>query len=260
MAFDNKLYQVLSRSEADHWFFLGRRYVLSTLLKQYCPRDADLALDLGCSTGSNRETLLKFSERVIGIDREWEVLRLGLPVDSAPLCQADAVYLPFTDRCFDLVVALDLFEHLPDEDRGIREIWRVLKTGGCLVIFVPAFEWIWSKMDKVAHHYRRYTAGRLRRLLINQAFLIHRVTYVNMLLFPLMVVYRLMQRLIHRGWDNNRLPELKIPPGPINHFLTGVLAMEAHLIRFVNLPVGGTVIAVAQRQAAMPVEGRRGRH
>ena len=255
MAYDDKFYQVLSRSETDHWFFVGRRHVLATLLKRYCPEDAGLALDLGCSTGSNRETLLQFSERVIGIDMEWKILRLGLPIDAAPLCQADAVFLPFPDRCFDLVVALDLFEHLPDEDMGIREIRRVLKPGGCLVIFVPAFEWIWSKMDKVAHHYRRYTAGRLRDILLNQGFLVRRVTYANMLLFPLMVVYRLMQRAIHRGWDNNRLPELNIPLRPINNILTGILTTESCLMRFTNLPIGGTVIAVAQRLAAMPAKG-----
>ena len=257
MAFDDTLSQVLSLSEADHWFFIGRRHVLTTLLKHYCSGNAGLALDLGCSTGSNRETLLKFSDRVIGIDIEWEVLRLGLPVDSAPLCQADAVCLPLPDRCFDLVVAQDLFEHLPDEDIGIQEIWRVLKPGGCLVIFVPAFEWIWSKMDEVAHHYRRYTAGSLRKILLNRQFLINSVTYANMFLFPLMVGYRLIQRVTSRD-NNNHLPELMIPPRLVNNFLTGILTTESHLMRFINLPIGGTVIAVAQRPKAMSAEGRRG--
>lgn len=247
MAFDEKLYQALSRSEAEHWFYIGRRHILSKLLEDYSPEDATLALDLGCSTGSNRETLLNFSERVIGVDLGWEALRLCWPLGSAPLCQADALGLPFADRSFDLVVALDLLEHLPDENLALREIWRILRPGGYLVIFVPAFQWLWSKMDEVAHHFRRYNAGQLRGILIDHRFLIHKVTYGNMFLFPMMAGYRLMQRVTANNWRDNDLPELRIPPKPINTILTGVQVIEAYLIGFINLPIGGTVIAVAQR-------------
>jgi SAM-dependent methyltransferase len=247
VAFEDTLYRALSRIEADHWFYVGRRHILSRLLEHYRPEGAGLALDLGCGTGSNRETLLDFSEWVIGVDLGWGALQLNRPLDSASLCQADAMNLPFIDRCFDLVVALDLLEHLPDENLGVREMWRILKPGGYLVIFVPAFEWLWSKMDEVARHIRRYDAGQLRRMLINHGFLIQRVTYGNMLLFPFMVAYRSIQRVIGFNWDNDFLTELMIPPEPINGILVGILRLEACLVRFMNLPVGGTVIAVARR-------------
>jgi SAM-dependent methyltransferase len=247
MALEDTLYRALSRIEADHWFYIGRRHILSRLLEHCRPKGARLALDLGCGTGSNRQTLLSFSERVIGVDLGWGALQLNWPLDSASLCQADAMNLPFIDRCFDLVVALDLLEHLPDENLGVREMWRILKPGGYLVIFVPAFEWLWSKMDEVARHIRRYDAVQLRRILINHGFLIQRVTYANMLLFPLMIAYRLIQRAISFNWDNDSLTELMIPPEPINGILGSILRVEAYLVRFINLPVGGTVIAVAQR-------------
>lgn len=95
MAFDEELYQALSHSEAEHRFRSGWRRILSKLLEHCCPEDASLPLDLGCGTASNRETLLNFAERVIGIDWGWEELRSPQPLDSSSPCQADAIYLPF---------------------------------------------------------------------------------------------------------------------------------------------------------------------
>jgi SAM-dependent methyltransferase len=247
MAFERELHRYLHHFEANHWFYIGRRKVLSNLLTHYSLNETKLSLDLGCSTGSNRNLLLGFSERVIGVDLGWEGLRLTTFLESAPVCQANATYLPFNNRAFDLVVALDLLEHLPDDEYALQEIQRKLKPGGHLIILVPAYEWMWSKMDEVAHHFRRYNASRLRNILNTNGYIVHDVGYMNTLLFPLLAGYRLLLRLIPFSSDNQSLPEMAIPPSPLNNFLAFLLGLEGSIITRFRLPFGGTVVGVAQR-------------
>jgi len=97
-----------------------------------------VVLDLGCGTGYGTQLLAESSALVAGLDRslEW-VLQVSSSYDRAQFLWADAVYLPFTDRTFNLVTSFQVIEHILDTDRYIQEIWRVLAGGGCLVISTP---------------------------------------------------------------------------------------------------------------------------
>ena len=71
--------------------------------------------------------------------------------------------LPFADDAFDLVTTLDVIEHIDDDVAALRELRRVLRPGGRLLVAVPAFMFLWGKQDEVSHHRRRYTAASLAR-------------------------------------------------------------------------------------------------
>ena len=75
--------------------------------------------------------------------------------------------LPFEDDSFDFAVCLDVIEHLDDDLQTLRELRRVVRPGGRLLVTVPAYPSLWSSHDVVNHHRRRYTraepAGRRPR-------------------------------------------------------------------------------------------------
>jgi ubiquinone/menaquinone biosynthesis C-methylase UbiE len=89
-------------------------------------------LDLGCGAGEHSLFLMSHGFTVIPVDLEKRCNGV-LPC----FARADAVQLPFVGKSFDLVVAIDVFEHIPDIQTAFAEVKRVLKDGGRIIAFVP---------------------------------------------------------------------------------------------------------------------------
>jgi SAM-dependent methyltransferase len=247
MAFDPSLTQSLSGMEESHWFYKGRRILLDTVLDISRCQTNGITLDIGCSTGSNLALLGKRSSVVVGYDLSLFALASICNRDGTERCQGDVVHLPFLDGCMDLVVGLDVIEHLQYDALGAAEIARVLKPGGHAVLFAPAYPWLWSRMDEVALHYRRYTARSLRSLLEREGLVIVKLSYWNTVLLPILIAYRKIQPLLPQTSTVHGLYELSMPPDRLNQLLVRLLAVEAGIVRRAALPCGGTVVAVAQK-------------
>ncbi len=110
------------------------------------------------------------------------------------LVLGDATELPLGEGCFDLVSALDVLEHLPDDAAALRGIHHALKPGGSLLLSVPALRWLWGRQDVTAHHLRRYHRRELRDLLAAAGFETLRLSYFNSLLLPPIAAVRLAMR------------------------------------------------------------------
>src|ERR1051325_8101084 len=162
-------YAIMDRVEDKHWWFVGRRAILETFLRQIASRLAEPAkagaqtelriLDVGCGTGANLEMLSHFgsSEGVDVSDDALEFCReKGLKAQKGL-----AEKLPFDDETFDVTTALDVIEHLDDDIAGLKEMFRVTKRGGYSLIFVPAFMWLWGVQDDISNHRIRYTKPQI---------------------------------------------------------------------------------------------------
>ena len=110
------------------------------------------AIDLGCSGNS----LLYILENIQS-KSYYDISDIPLKQFSKqnPLC-GDIVKLPYKSNTFDLVLALDVLEHVKNDDLAISEIKRILTQGGFAVITVPHRMKYYSKQDKIIGHYRRY--------------------------------------------------------------------------------------------------------
>lgn len=146
--------------------------------------DGDTALDLGCGEGRHTHALY-YARRmhVVGADLGLEDLRktrqgFAQYADMEPhsgrtfsLVQTDALQLPFADGCFDVVICSEVLEHIPDYQRALDEIFRVLRPGGALAVSVPRAwpEWICWKLSPSGYanspggHIRIFRSGVLRR-------------------------------------------------------------------------------------------------
>jgi SAM-dependent methyltransferase len=155
------------------------------------------------------------------------------------------------------VALLDTIEHIPDEFAVLAEVERVLKPGGKVIITVPALMWLWSYNDDINAHQRRYTAEELRQKLALSGLDVHRMSYNNFFLFPPVAAIRLL-RPYEPDLDSPHLTqdeevyqvEMEAIPEPFNAILHGVGWLEAELIERLNLPVGVSIICVAEKPAA----------
>jgi SAM-dependent methyltransferase len=150
--------------------------------------------------------------------------------------------LPYDAGTFDLVTALDVVEHLDDDVAGLREMRRVLRPGGRVLLFVPTFMFLWGVQDDVSHHRRRYRLAELRRAVTAAGFEVERTTYANITFLAPTLLGRLFMRVTGIKPDN----ENRINVAALNPVFARILGAEAAFLRFMNFPVGVSGLCVAR--------------
>lgn len=240
--------------EDKHWWFAGRTWSLLNMIDQFVePDGSEKVLDIGCGAGNMFHHLARYGT-VVGVDNNPKPLVVARE-RGYDVREGLAEDLPFEDNSFDLVALLDTVEHCDDELAVLRECQRVCAPGGHLVVTVPALMWLWSHNDVLNHHKRRYTTDELAGRLKSVGFEIGRITYNNFFVFPLAAALL----LVRRGADQE--PQLDSPhfddesyqvemePAPplLNTILSGVTWSESQVLRWANLPVGTSIICIAQK-------------
>src|SRR2546422_1383613 len=189
-------YSIMYAVEGSHWWFAGRRRIIESFLERICKQlqtDRPRILDVGCGTGANLEMLSQFGDAE-GVDVSPDALAFCRQRGLQNVHQGEAEHLPYEDGSFDLVTGLDVVEHLDDDVAGLREMRRMLRTGGRAVLFVPAFKFLWGVQDDVSHHRRRYTLEALERVVREAGFEVERATYANISFFAPNLLGRLVMR------------------------------------------------------------------
>jgi SAM-dependent methyltransferase len=200
-------------------------------------------LDAGCGTGGNLEMLRELGH-VTGVD--WSDLALELAAErgGARLVRGSVAALPFATGSFDLVTSFEVLYHraVPDDAAALRELGRVLRPGGWLLVRLPAYEWLRGAHDEAVHTARRYTAPGLRARMENAGFRPRRITYLNGLLLPLAAAKRVVER--QSGAEGDDLGE--VTP-VLDRVFRAAMAAERRILRRRNLPFGVSVMGLAQR-------------
>jgi len=240
--------------EDEHWWFASRTRALLNMLDGVVPNHGRRILDVGCGAGNMFHHLSRYGS-VVGLENNPKPIRIAHE-RGYDVRQGQAEAMPFAEASFDLVAALDVIEHCVDDDAVLRECRRVSAQGGLLVITTPALQWLWSQNDEINHHCRRYSGQELRSKLAQAGFQVHRLAYNNFFIFPLAAA------LILRRQKSGQAPTLAAPDSSddayqvemepasplMNTTLTAVGWTEATLLRWVNLPIGTSIICIAERQ------------
>ena len=241
---DQALYQQIQKIERDHWWYVARRTIIfDWVLRQARRFSAPRVLDIGCGTGFNIECLKRHGlTNVVGLDVSSDALTFCRSRQLTALVRGDATRAPFRDGAFDLILALDLIEHVQDDETAVRGLASLLAPNGALVVFTPAFQFLWGHQDEVSHHYRRYTAAGLRATLERAGLRVDKLTYANTLLFPVVWAGRVAQRMRGAGHATS---ENEMHPAWSNGVLRAIFAAERPLLRRMNLPFGVSLLALA---------------
>lgn len=214
-------------------------------------------LEIGCGTGffmgalaTDRRLKLTGSELYL---RGLRSARRRLP--DVEFIQMDASAIPFRER-FDAVGAFDVIEHVEDDAAVVAGVSRALKPGGTFIVTVPQYRFLWSRLDELVHHKRRYSRRELVARLREGGFVVDYVSSFVFCLFPLMLASRLLDRLRERGrppeTDSKAAFASRVAfPSVLNRTFDGVMRVDELLIRLgVSLPFGGSLLAIARKPAA----------
>jgi ubiquinone/menaquinone biosynthesis C-methylase UbiE len=242
----DRLLDATARAERDHFWFRGfRRFVAPLLAEATEGRPRLQILDCGCGTGSNLQMLRNFG-RATGIDITFSGLAYARQHGERLVARASAASLPFSAGSFEIVTSFDVIYAFDDEMAAtvLSEMHRVLAPGGYLVLNVAALPILRGNHSVLGGEVQRYTRRGLREHLVRAGFGIRRLTYTNASILPIVAAVRLAQRI--RGHHESK-SEMTVPIAPINLALSGILAVEATAVRVVNMPLGSSLLALAQK-------------
>jgi len=183
------------------------------------PKESDIILDVGCGEGFITSHLLKAS-LVVGLDLSESSLKIAkqkLKTNKIQFIRADVTAIPLRESSVDKVAVLEVLEHLPTESqqRLCREIDRVLRRGGTLIITVPYKEQITytrcihcGKLTPLWGHLHSMDEEKVRKLLPSSYMLIAKAHFPNVEFVSIMGIF---QKIPFRLWFimNNLLGFLK---------------------------------------------------
>jgi SAM-dependent methyltransferase len=226
--------------EATHWWYSGMREIMRAVAGD--PAAGEQVLDAGCGTGFE---LTRCPVDAVGVDVAHEALRLCRMRGLSRTVRASIEALPFAAGSFDRVVTLDVLYHrgVTDDARATRELARMLRPGGLLVLRVPALAWLSRAHDRAVHTRERYTRGRLVELIERAGLDLVRATYCNTLLLPVVAARTLTDRWASGGSELARLPPA------VEAAVRACLVAEARILRHRDLPLGASLLAVARKPA-----------
>ena len=205
----------LAENEEFHWWFAERRNLLRVWASQL-PSDTNF-LDIGAGDGTQSRLLKdEFGFHVIAVEQSTYGSK-KCRENGLETLQENATNLSLDNETIDAVIAMDVLEHVQEDDKALSEIFRVLKDDGIFFITVPAFQFMWSKHDEAVQHVRRYSKREITHKLQESGFLVTNIRYWNSIVFPI----ALIKRLFNLGKS-----DLNAPPRIINYILTRVIRIE----------------------------------
>jgi len=245
---DREFYAEYSQIEDTHWWFRGRREIFTRILAPFANGPRLRILDIGFGTGAMLTFLSRYGS-VVGMDMSVDAVRFARERCDRPMLLGDITQVPLATASLDLVTAFDIVEHVDDDAAALAELARVCRPGGHVLLTVPAFQFLWGNQDVISHHKRRYTLADLEGRVRTAGFVPRRLSYFNALLFPVVAAVRVARRL--RGEPKGEIKSdfTMTKPGFVNDTLTRVFAAEGRLLTRWRLPVGVSIVCLAERQA-----------
>lgn len=227
--------------EKDHWWIRSRFRLIDLAINHLESPAPWSVLELGCGTGINLDYLVAHHPKRIAH-------LCGVDPEAAPRHESRLVIrkdVPMNAR-YDLILAMDVLEHLSDPLSMLNALGPLLKASGRLLVTVPAFQWLWTRFDDLAHHHRRYTLGELCGLLEAAGYQIDTRFYAFGTLFPLFAAQRLALKLM--PWRDERV--FRQEPQWLNRILFSINSWEINHWMRRNVWAGSSAVAIAHRGPA----------
>ena len=239
-------YERMHAVEDRMWWYRGLRTLAADLLARALVRSnaAGPVLDAGCGTGG---MLARLGPAIAGhptLGLEFDVIAAGLAAAKAgrPVAAGSVNEMPLGDGMLGGYLSLDVLCHGGVEPvLALKEAHRCLGPGAIAVFNLPAYGWLLSAHDRRVHNVRRFDRGQARALLGRHGFRILRSSYWNTLLFPLMLLHRMVER-------DDAASDVRDFPRWLDRLFSAALALERAAIGAgLSLPFGGSLIVVAAR-------------
>lgn len=242
---EKALYDKVSELQNEHWWFVARRSFIASFFAKKSKSNA--ILEIGCGPGPMINFLKNYGNFVIGIDYSEYALTLCTQNGHDNLVRGTVEHLPFSDESFDLLTSFEVLYHkqVGNDISVMKEMHRVCKVGGHVVIVDPAFDFLKGKHHNFSHGIRRYTVNELTRKLESVGFVIKRASYIYMSIFPLLYVMRVIKNIFSP--KNAMSSELNKTNPLVNRCMIILFQFEALILRKLNFPFGASVFCMAEK-------------
>ncbi len=224
-----------------HWWWRAREaLLLAEIARLARATPVRRLLDVGCGDGLFFDALARFGE-VDGLEPDASLLHDPRWRDRIEVGRLGERSL--AARAYDMVLMLDVLEHIEDDRSALESAFALTRPGGVLLVTVPALPALWSRHDEANAHFRRYRQDGLRGVLERAGFQVESVRFF----FAWTVAPMLLRRWLAPAGKGSTDYDVAIPPGPINGLLAAFSRAEHALGRVVPWPIGSSLLAVARR-------------
>lgn len=240
----------LQRVEEEHWFYKGKRELVFHWLDKlgYAQASDFRLLDAGAGTGILVRDLKQHfgSSKIEGVEYSSDAREIAKEAYGLDLKPGSILELPLGASEVDVSIALDVLEHVERDDIALNELLRVTKSGGHVILNVPAMPSLWSDWDVALGHFRRYTLTTFNALLApglsSKTYSIEYIGYINALAFPLIFAYRAFRRLV----PSDSRAEDKVP-GPLLNSILKASFVEPAKQPWFKAPFGVSIFCVLRK-------------
>lgn len=234
--------KAIAELEDRHFWYKARRAIIrQTLRRLNIPAKASI-LEIGAGGGANAEMLAEFGELTLA--EPSETFRKYLAAKSF---EASDIALPdignLAGHEFDLIALFDVLEHVEDDLEALRNISAILRTGGKIILTVPACKFLWSRYDVSMGHFRRYSKKQLSDVAKKAGLEVEYISHFNLVLMPLVMASRGMAAVFRKEPRDVYV----LPPKFINETLYNIFLSEKYLLRLTKLPLGVSLICVLKK-------------
>ena len=236
-------YRKMAEVEDRMWYYRAlHRHVTRALTDELGTEAA--VLDAGCGTGGLLHHLQTTHPawRSSGVDLSPLACQLARERTRATITEGSVTQLSFANESFDAITSCDVLCQVEQPAEALQEFVRCLKSGGIVVLTMPAYQWLYSYHDRQVANLRRYTRSELMGLL--RAAGLHPVygSYWNTLPFPLAVLRR------KTFPPSDPTSDVRLYPAPVEAMFTAMMAIEHGWLRTGGrLPYGSSVLVVGRK-------------
>jgi len=243
-------YLIEGEMKPEHWWFRARSNIITEILKTFLDsKDKKYAniLDIGSGLGQLFPVWKEFGN-VYGVEKNIDFTELSK--NNYPNVTVWNDVFPDKNSLkykYDLVCMCDFLEHVPNSNLILERINKILNKDGLLLITVPAYHWMWSKIDLEAKHFKRYSRSGLIREIELCRFKSIYSSYFMTFLFPLvMFIRKIVNPIVNH---NKELVDFKYGKGGLsNTILYYIFNLEKFFIRRrMVLPYGLSVLGVFKK-------------
>jgi len=241
---NTEMYRIFFEIQKKHWWFTTKKKIVLETIGRYTKiSKGHLILDIGCGSGLMLNSLEKLAT-TSGMDMSDEAISFSHEIFSGTIQKGSLPSdVPYPNNQFDLITALDVIEHIDDDQASLKKIRDLLKENGKCIITVPAYMCLWSHFDELNEHKRRYTKMELLEKLKLAGFSIEKLSYYNTILFPIVYIVRKLNNALNRNGSS----EIEMPNSTVNTLLKSVFGIEKYILRYCNMPFGVSLIAVVKK-------------
>lgn len=245
-------YEVIENYEEFLWWHRARReIIIDTITKKIENYDKKKLLDIGCGSGELLSYISKYVPNCIGLEPYEYPDKKYNNIFNQPIFNNN-----LKDNSFDIITFFNVMEHIEDENKFLNEVKRLINklenefksnndsllihSGGYILITVPAYQWLWTNFDVICKHYRRYNIKRLKKILLDNGFVIEKISYFNFLLFPAFALVRIFDKIFNKTRTDYG------KQGIVNTILYKIFSIEKYLLRKINLPFGSSILCLCK--------------